>query len=225
MAVSNISYPLLAIDAASAINWVGIKLGSQHLLSTASPEDPTRCLFQLVENALEQASLQLASIQTIVYCEGPGSMLGVRTAAMAIRAWEGVGLACARNLFSYNCLRMGALLAAKVRTSIAPALLVTDARRNAWNTLPYPPGDNDPQITENETLEASNLPKLTLSGFARVTKSTATFDELPYDLDQAFSDEAFLDAIRPTPFAAPLVLRQNEYLKWTPGIHRAASQS
>ena len=221
MADKIFSYPALVVDAASPVNWVGIKRSATDLVDASSATNSSANLYELIEQALDLAGLTLSDVATVLYCEGPGSMLSIRSTVMTIRAWEGIGITGATHLFTYNSLQLGAaLLANDSKISASEAILVTDARRNAWNALELPE-NSSLRIIENADLELDPRPKLTLSGFPRWTKTKATFQEIPYLPSRLFADERFLRIVRPVPFAAPLNLRESDFRKWTPKIHSA----
>ncbi len=223
MATETPAYPLLAIDTSSSRTWVGLKTSPDQLAEADSHADSSESLFPLVTELLEKTDLRLERLSSIVYCEGPGSMLSVRTAAMCFRAWAGIGIEAARNLFAYHSLMLGSRLARRSGIAQGDWLIATDARRNAWNTFDSR-GTPDPasiQLLENGMLEAETRQILTFSEFARWTKTAATFTELSYDPGPSFEQEAFLELIRPTDNARPLTLRRTDFEKWTPRIHVA----
>lgn len=219
-------YPLLVIDTASSVTWAGVKTGPSSLVSSKARSDPTKGLFQAIAECLQGAALGLPDLASIAYCEGPGSMLGARTAVMAIRTWSGVGIPAADHLFAFTSLELGSLLLAQSTFADRPALLATDARRDSWNALRYPnAAGSEIELMENPAFEtmvaAERLPVLTLSGFARWTQTTVSFQEIAYDHDAIFGDESYLRCLRPVEFAAPLALRESAYKKWSPKIHSA----
>ena len=216
-----VHYPLLAIDTASDRKWVAVKRSADHLESGQCNDDASAALFRLVETALERSNTALAAIRSIVYCEGPGSMLGIRAAVMAIRAWEGIGLPGAANLFAFDALTMSRAILNTQGAIEAETLIVTDARRGAWNVLRGGDPANAIRIVENDDMERSPHRKLSPDSFPSWTATSAAMESFPYDLDAVFRDERFRAAIRPTPCAVPLALRDSAYRKWTPRIHAA----
>lgn len=213
-------YPLLAFDTASSRIWVGLKQAPDQLDSRSSEEDPSKSLFALVCALLADAKLQLADLASIAFCHGPGSMLGARAACMAIRTWKGVGIPAAQRVHCYDSLEMGALLLDAESKSPANALLVTDARRNAWHALPLPHTERaNIAIVSNEQLERETRPIITFAEFPRWTQTRARLLERSYQPGRAFENEAFRGILRATLEASPLRLRPSEYKKWVATIH------
>ena len=222
------SYPLLAIDTSSRATWAGVKTGSNDLACHEISADPSESLFEATRTALRKAQVELDELSSIAYCEGPGSMLGARMATMAIRAWEGIGIPAASNLFAFTSLDLAGALRSEGPEGANPVLLVADARRNSWNVLPYPNPKKLPiRLVDNDELEtlAAETPVFALEGFPLWTKTAAEIQVLPYDREAAFRYEAYLPCLRPAPYASPLSLRVSEYRKWEPKIHSATDPS
>jgi tRNA A37 threonylcarbamoyladenosine modification protein TsaB len=220
MSEQNPEYPLLVLDTSSRTTWVGLKLGPAELTAKSEEQDPSKTLFKLVGAVLEEAQLPLDRVAAIAFCAGPGSMLGARTASMAIRAWKGIGIPAAERVYYYNSLQVGALLASK--TIGGAGIVVTDARRSSWNVLPFPSSsDADLALLTNQDLEACGEQIVSFSQFPTWTKTSAQIAQLSYDPTPLFLTEAFLPLLSPTQEPAPITGRANEYKKWDARIHSA----
>ena len=201
-------YPLLILDTASRATWVALKLGPDRLVAKSEEQDPSKTLFKLAQAVLEEGSTPLASVGSIAYCAGPGSMLGARTASMAIRTWKAIGIPAARNVFSYTSLQVGAFLASRAHGGAG--WVVTDARRSSWNALRFPAAPNAAMsLLSNDELEAMNGRVVSIREFPRWTQTSAEIALLPYDPSQVFQSEAFLSLITETQDAAPVTTRSN----------------
>lgn len=213
-------YPLLIIDTASRKTMVGIKTDAETLLSKSEDQDPSKSLFKLVESALEATSLQLSDLATLIFCEGPGSMLGARTASMAIRTWQAIGIPAASNLYSYNSLQAAAALAAESQETSDQGIVATDARRASWNTIAYPATpDSKLELIENENLLQTVSPLVTFPEFPIWTKTDARFQSIPYEPISLFTNDRFESFLRSVNTASPLTIRTNEFKKWDAKIH------
>lgn len=213
-------YPLLAIDTASRRTWVGLKLGPNQLISKSEEQDPSKSLFRLVERMLEQVGLSLNDLASILFCAGPGSMLGTRTASMSVRTWKGIGIQAAKNVYSYNSLQIGAMIAEKSKQAPDKGLVITDARRMSWNSLSYPLSkDSELSLIANEDLETLNPSCVTFSEFPTWTKTAVRLTTLDYDPTPIFEGEDFRNLISKEGEATPLTTRHNEFKKWTAKIH------
>jgi tRNA threonylcarbamoyladenosine biosynthesis protein TsaB len=113
--------PLLVLDAASARVQVGWIVRGEPARWDASGEEAGCALFRCMEGVGAEPSRAAA----FVFCEGPGSVLGVRTAAIAIRSW------CAlrpRPVFAFRSLALVAEVLALEGESV-----IADARRDSWH--------------------------------------------------------------------------------------------
>ncbi|MDB6127966.1 MAG: hypothetical protein JWM35_1862, partial [Verrucomicrobia bacterium] len=76
--------PLLLIDAASVQVQVGwLEKGGSTRWATSNEEAGVG-VFQ----CLEELGIQPGEASAFVFCDGPGSILGVRTVATALRTWS-----------------------------------------------------------------------------------------------------------------------------------------
>lgn len=220
-----LQYPLLILDTSSRRTWVGLKLAADQLLTRSEEQDPSKTLFRLVEATLAEAGLSLEKLAAIAFCAGPGSMLGARTTSMAIRSWKGIGIPAAQQVFYYNCLQIGAILAANSPACGERGLVVTDARRSSWNALPFPSeASQDLSLVDNAELENLDAEIVTFQEFPSWTKTAAKLVPINYDPTPVFEQETFLPLLQPSDQAAPLTIRHNEYKRWEPKIHSAPEQ-
>lgn len=195
--------PLLVLDAASALPQAGLGEGPGRWRWRASGEEAVVGLFAAVE-ALEA---DLASVRAFAYCEGPGSILGIRTAAMAIRSW--VALA-PRPVFSYRSLEVAARALDR-----AGAAVIADARRGLWHVCR--------QGAPLERLPASALapPLLMPEGFRHWSPLPEGVGRIPYDLSDLLPRTAGADLFRASAEPDALLAAEPAYATWTPAIHRA----
>ncbi|MBK1880550.1 hypothetical protein [Pelagicoccus mobilis] len=222
MSQKALEYPLLILDTSSRRTWVGLKLAADQLLARSEEQDPSKTLFRLLEELLDQTEVSLSELKSIAFCAGPGSMLGARTTSMAIRAWKGIGIPAAENVYFYNSLQIGALLAAKSEQN---GLVVTDARRSSWNALPFPYDSAESlRLIENQELENLQQPLVSFAEFPAWTKTEAAITLLTYDPSPIFEKEDFLQLLSLTENATPLTIRHNEFKKWEAKIHSAPHQ-
>ena len=81
--------PCLVLDgSARAGVRVGVLSGGRWVGQGLSPDGALEGLFGCVEAALVDAKLSLGDIRSFALCVGPGSVLGIRIAALAVRAWS-----------------------------------------------------------------------------------------------------------------------------------------
>ena len=175
-------------------------------------------LFSSISDLLSEIDLPLDEIRTIAYCAGPGSMLGLRTAAMGIRAWQATGILDSASIYSFTSLQIGAeLVGSQEEEAEEDFLLVTDARRNSWNAIERKSGEiGEVKLISNESLEAFSGRIYTLTHFPSWAQPAKPFTQLPYLPEDAFREPGFTRLLNPAPEIEPLSLRSSEFAKWIP---------
>jgi tRNA threonylcarbamoyladenosine biosynthesis protein TsaB len=122
---------LLVIDAASARVQTGLlsRSGGAHW-ETGDAEAGT-AIFAGVEKLLARALSRLDDAGAFVFCDGPGSVLGIRTAAVAIRSWN---VLRPHPVYSYCSLELVARALARAENARDFAV-IADARRDTWHRV------------------------------------------------------------------------------------------
>src|SRR4051812_19637711 len=117
--------PLLVLDAASArvqVGWFGGGDPIDARWESADEEAGTG-----VFRCIERLGVDVNVARAFVFCDGPGSVLGIRTTAIAVRTW------CAlapRSVFSYHSLALVAESLGRDGVTV-----ISDARRELWHAL------------------------------------------------------------------------------------------
>jgi tRNA threonylcarbamoyladenosine biosynthesis protein TsaB len=127
--------PTLYLDAASPAITVGLRVGATEAPAWLRTQDEAGVgLFRAVEALTRALGLTVADVATVVFCEGPGSLLGVRLAAMALRTWMVLPRTAPLEVLGYRSLELVAasLLA---RGQRGPFHVIVDGRRATWNAL------------------------------------------------------------------------------------------
>ncbi len=206
---------MLIVDTASRRVSVGLFDEAEQFAFHTSEEEASLSLFPLIKQALQQCDKSLADLESIAFCAGPGSMLGIRTAAMGIRTWLGAGLLTNTRVYSYDSLSLGQLLAQSQADAPDSFLIVTDARRNSWNALRVESGvAKKVSIIENAALEMETVPIYSFPEFPTWTKTQATITSLPYRPEDAMELEGFKELLVENAAVEPLNLRTMEFAKW-----------
>src|SRR6267142_6499721 len=91
--------PLLILDAASARVQVGVWRRDGTSDWQSSDEEAGIGVFR----GIEKLGVRVADVGAFVFCDGPGSILGIRTVAMALRTWV---LLKPRPVFGYSSLAL-----------------------------------------------------------------------------------------------------------------------
>lgn len=174
--------------------------------------EASAALPEVVAEVLAATGKRIQDLDAIAFCDGPGSVLGIRLSAAALRAWRVVhpGLAP----YSFHSLP---LLAAA-----HPGLtIIADARRDSWHAVRP---DSPRELLRLPSAElAGTGPLATPENFRRWSALPAGVEPrpLPYSaaaLLAAAPDETFFaDASEPEAF----LHEQPAYAAWTPQVHQA----
>ncbi len=221
-------YPALVIDASGATVFVGVMgpdkdggLGGQWLAQVDLQGAALEALFPSVDSALAEAGLSLDALKGFIYCEGPGSVLGLRLCAMAIETWSRLHPASAHR-FAYNSLQLTAALITLDHPEAAEALLVSDWKKGAWNAVTikhHHPGPTD--VVDAEALASWSGPLFHLpqrKGWQAPPEGATTLAYEPQRLTEVMQCPGLL---RPTEAIELYSSGVNTFQKWVPERHRA----
>jgi tRNA threonylcarbamoyladenosine biosynthesis protein TsaB len=193
---------LLLIDAASSLVQVGWLSRDGDRWETSSEEAGVG-----VFRCVERLNVDLAQIAGFVFCEGPGSMLGIRTVAMALRTWN---VLATRPVFAFQSL---ALVAAALGD---PQLtLIADARRESWHALRL--GGKLQRLPTSELQGALATPE----NFRNWSALPAGVKSVSYALAELLPKIPDADLFRATDAPDAFLHEEPSYVTWTPQIHRA----
>ena len=195
--------PVLLIDAASSRVQVGLLAANGTGDWATSTEEAGVGVFQ----CLEQLKVHPGYVGAFLFCDGPGSVLGTRTVAMALRTWS---MLTPRPLFAYHSLAVVAQALARPGVQI-----IADARRDAWHCRAV--GGSLRRVPSAELVGELIMPE----GFRHWTPLppgvTLTPDLLPALLPQVMDEDLFRVTEAPDAF----LHEEPSYVTWTPQIHRA----
>jgi len=198
---------VLVLDAASARVQVGWLKAGQNDAWQASEAEAGTALF----TAVEAFGRDLNDVEAFVYCDGPGSILGIRTAAAAIRAWS---VLRERPVYGYGSL---ALVAAAL--GLTDTAVVADARRDLWHVQEV--GQALRRVPVAELPARLVIPR----GFRTWSKPPPGLSEVPYDVPAMLTAARSLDLFHRTEAPDAFMHEQPSYVTWTPQIHRAPNAS
>jgi tRNA threonylcarbamoyladenosine biosynthesis protein TsaB len=196
---------LLLLDAASEKIQVGL-LGDGAIPKWASR---TAEAGVGVFECLDELDVEIDAVGAFAFCEGPGSILGVRTTAMALRTWN---VLRQRPTYAYFGLAVVAHAIGR------PAVFhIADARRGFWHRMSL--GGSPERVPAAEL--AGEL--MTPEGFRRWDPLPAGATTASYDLAKLFliPSVAAADIFRAAPEPDAFLHQEPAYAKWTPRIHRA----
>jgi tRNA threonylcarbamoyladenosine biosynthesis protein TsaB len=198
--------PLLLLDAASARVQAGLLAGDGGGRWESSEDEAGVGVFRCVE----ALGVDMGAVGSFAFCSGPGSLLGIRTVAMALRAWR---VALPRPVFAYGSLALVAHAVGRPGAGV-----IADARRGAWHL--YQLGRELRRVPTAELPSDLLMPE----GFRHWTELPATpVERTPYSIAAMFARPAVAAAelFRPTDAPDAFLPEEPSYATWTPQMHRA----
>lgn len=195
--------PVVVLDAASTLVQVGIfhPDGTHHWQS--STDESGVAVFQ----CFEALGLAPAAVGSWVYCEGPGSILGIRTVAMALRTW---GVLQQAPIFGYASLELVAEGLGRDDVSV-----IADARRGLWH---HQQRGRTLRRLRTEDLTGELVMPEHFRHWAELPPNVA---HVPYLLPEFWSKLGELDLLRRVEAPDAFLHEEPSYVTWTPQIHRA----
>lgn len=196
-------FPALVFDTAASTVQVGVLRADGSSRWETSTEEAGTGLFR----CLARLAMEPRDAGCILFCEGPGSVLGIRTAAMAIRTWHVLN---PLPVYAYNSL---ALLAhASDRPDVA---FIADARRDSWHHYSLGTG-----FSRRATAELAGV-LATPESFRRWTPLPAAVEHVPYVVAELLPRAAAADLFHPIEAPDAFLHEEPAYATWTPAVHRA----
>lgn len=203
--------PFLLLDAAAARVQVGLFEANGQTRWTSADDEAGVALFRGVESL----GIDLTAIRAFAFCEGPGSILGIRTAAMALRAWN---VLAPRPVFAFRSLEVVAHDLARL-SPMENFSVIADARRETWHCVDVHTGSVGP---------LRRIPAAELSGALFMPENFRTWSPLPaqtkmtsYDLAALLPRMAGAELFRATGAPDAFLHEDPSYKTWTPHIHGA----
>lgn len=212
----------LVLDASSSLIeaslWRGPYAGSAIGVESIEGEAST-ALPRAVASLLDASGLRIHDLDAIAFCDGPGSILGIRLAAASLRTWRAVrpGLA----LYAFHGLPLLAVAHPELT-------VVADARRDRWHVVrPGEPHDllrlSSDELVETLAAHGTSRALATPASFRRWSAPPAGTELRPLP----FSATALLAAAPDEPFfhetdqPEAFLGEAPSYVAWVPRIHQA----
>jgi len=195
--------PLMLMDAASARVQAGWFAADGSARWASSGDEAGLGVFR----CLEELGADPGAAGAFLFCGGPGSVLGVRTVAMAMRVWR---VEAPRPAFAFRSLELVARAAGRAGLAV-----IADARRDLWH-----------HCTADGTL--SRLPATALAGtlvtpegFRRWAPLPPGVEEVPYDLPAMLQRTLAIDLFSESAEPDAFLHGEPGYAAWIPRIHGA----
>jgi tRNA threonylcarbamoyladenosine biosynthesis protein TsaB len=212
-------HQVLVLDASSQSIQVGLVRASGPALWRSTPDEAGRGIFASVAGILTEASLSLHQVDAFIFCEGPGSMLGTRTVAMAVRTWQTLK---ARPAYAYQSLALAGAFEWH-RHGPRAFTVIADARRDTWHCQSI---SADGRLLPLRRIPAAELPadeRVTPDHFRAWSTPPHPTAVCAYDLEPMFSALTATDLFHLADAPDAFQHEAPEYKRWPAQIHSIAT--
>ncbi|HVU17674.1 MAG TPA: hypothetical protein VHD32_12160 [Candidatus Didemnitutus sp.] len=207
--------PILVLDAASTRVQVGLLRADADAIWKQPGEDAGKSLFAGTKACLDEAKIGVDAVNGFAFCDGPGSMLGIRTAAMAIRTWL---VLRPRPVFRYSSLTL--LAHHLLRSDRGNFSVIADARRDSWHLASVEGGNVSPLRRAASAELAGSGEKLVLpSSFRAWSHSPRATVDAPYAVAGLLATEADTPLFSATDAPDGYQAEPPTYKKWSAQVH------
>jgi len=213
--------PALVIDASSPCVAAGV-LGADRTWQAYAEYagGALESLFSCVEQALQAAQTELSELRSFIYSEGPGSVLGLRLAAMAIQTWSRLQPEPLPR-YAYNSLCLTAELILRDQPQLSNGLLVSDWKKDAWHAIQFADGKAGPlKVIDTATLNAWSGPRFHLpqrKGWQTPPENCTTVAHQPKCLIDCLDETGLLWQTEGIQLYSA---SSSRFQKWVPQRHR-----
>ncbi len=207
---------ILVLDAVSQQVQVGLQSAGSPALWTRHPDEAGRGLFLAIEELLPRAGIGLEDIGAFLFCEGPGSMLGTRTIAMALRTWIALK---PRPVFRYQSLALAGI--AEWRRAPRAITFIADARRESWHVQSLDASGQLAPLERRATAELPGGELLTPADFRVWSRPPAHVTGISYELPRLFDAAGDVLSFEPVDQPDVLATHAPDYRKWSAQPHSA----
>ncbi|MCC5840688.1 MAG: hypothetical protein JJT96_11235 [Opitutales bacterium] len=177
-------------------------------------------IFDAAEMVLENRGLGFRDLDGFLYCTGPGSILALRLAAMAIEGWRGSAPASDVSIFQYYSLHAAAAMH-EARGGGSSFDLFLPVRRDCLCHLPVRSGKyGELALADPAAVPPSGFPQFALAGSSDRLAPPASLPLVDYNLLSLprdwFTGAALHRVENPTPFVPSPAI----YSAWSGQRHR-----
>lgn len=209
---------ILVLDATSQSTQVGLLRPGLPGIWHRTPEEAGHGIFAGTDAVLKEAGLTPKDIEAFVFCEGPGSMLGTRTIAMALRTWQ---VLRPRPTYAYQSLAV----AGRGEWTRTPRAftVIADARRDTWHVQPV---GADGSLAPLQRVPVADLPAgelVTPENFRAWATLPRPAVTVSYDLATFFPALGDGDFLQTSEAPDAFQHEAPAYKKWSAQVHSAAT--
>jgi hypothetical protein len=216
-----ISFPLLVTDCSAPGVRVGILAESGWLAYEKNEGETGAVLFQAIKQVLSTAHLSLKNIGSFAFCEGPGSTLGIRINAMALRTWTSLA-ETEKQVFAYRSLNAAAILINHTQPDVSVFCILSDLRKNSWNGSQVISGNppSNIEVVSREAIDTWPMPRYFIQQRIHSPGLPPDSTRLEYDLEPIGNSQSFLDLLKLVEMPTVFQTTNTQFKKWVPTRHR-----
>lgn len=211
---------ILLIDSASTVVQAAVWQQDRKPFWSAKTGEAGEQIFAVVNDVLAGSGVSLDSVDAFIFCEGPGSVLGIRTAAVALRTWSTLR---PRPVYAFCGLTVIARHLALTQNKREFAV-VADARRDSWHHVDIDVGGNISPLKRIPSSALSGI-LLTPEGFRAWSTPPTQLQTVPYSLAALLPPLVDIDLFAPATEPDAFLHEEPVYQTWTPQVHRAPTAS
>jgi tRNA threonylcarbamoyladenosine biosynthesis protein TsaB len=209
--------PYLVVDASSPDLHSGVIKKEQWLSLKTFQGDTLESLTKLVDECLKESSLNMESIKGFIFCEGPGSLLGLRLSAMAINTWKVLAdQTTATPLLCYKSLPALGIQLQKGKSGFDH--VVSPFRKGFYNH--YDIKQETLSLIEAETAQSLNGKIAFLPQRRLKEKLNESWQQVTYSLKDLPAIIAKKGLLHQADYADAWVPEETEYVRWSQERHR-----
>ena len=211
---------ILLIDSASANVQVAVLRRDASPVWISRTGEAGEQVFANVREILAQADLSLEAVDAFLFCDGPGSVLGIRTAAVALRTWR---VLHERPVYAFCSLAVVAQGLAQ-NTKRRNFSVIADARRDSWHHVGV---DANGAISPLQRIPTASLTGALVmpEAFRHWTPLPAAVEIVPYSLAALLPLLVDADLFSGAPEPDAFLHEEPVYKTWIPQVHRAPPSS
>ncbi len=159
MPIARRQQTLLLLDASATETQTGIWRDGQWLTFQRFSGETLDTLFRGVSCCLEDTRIAFSDVDGFIFCEGPGSVLGIRLAAITLQGWKSLPSYKAAPILVYRSLPTMARLLQIEENPKTPFHCIAEGGRGLWNLHTQTENEKNP-CTEMKTVASEAIENL-----------------------------------------------------------------
>jgi tRNA threonylcarbamoyladenosine biosynthesis protein TsaB len=207
---------ILLLDAASTRVTVGLLRDGQSTIWSTPEGEASLAVFSGTSEVLKKSGLRIEDVDAFLFCEGPGSMLGTRTIAMALRTWQTLK---PRPAYAYQSLAVAAR--AEWKRQPRNFTVIADARRDTWHVQSIDAAGTLTPLQRKSPAELPSGERLTPANFRAWSELPAGTVECGYDIAAIMGHLTDADLFHLAANPDAFQHETPDYKKWSAQIHSA----